>query len=242
MTYSTGTVLQSEPTPAAVTENSRHLVALQNQRPNPTARVPGKQRRRFARTRQHGQPLESLEQFLLTSRGRFVAIAYSILGNKEDAEDAVQNAFLSAYLHFRAFEGCSALKTWFTRIVLNAALMIRRKRKSSRFVPLADHEPAEEGAFYEGIPVSEPDPEAAYAEKEALERIYAQLDKMRPVLRQAFVMTYYCELSRKEASGLLGISIGTFKARLWRAKRQVASRVSSSDTAARKLRAEGAPS
>jgi RNA polymerase sigma-70 factor (ECF subfamily) len=47
-------------------------------------------------------------------------MAYTILRNKEDAEDAVQDALLSAYVHLRAFEGRSALTTWFSRIVLNA--------------------------------------------------------------------------------------------------------------------------
>jgi DNA-directed RNA polymerase specialized sigma24 family protein len=52
----------------------------------------------------------------------------------EDAEDTVQNAFISGHLHLRNFQGRSALKTWFTRVVLNAALMIRRNRKPVQLV------------------------------------------------------------------------------------------------------------
>jgi RNA polymerase sigma factor (sigma-70 family) len=74
------------------------------------------------------------EQMFVASRKQFVAMAYSILRNTEDAEDAVQNAFISGYLHLRNFQGRSALKTWFTRVVLNAALMIRRKRKPVQLV------------------------------------------------------------------------------------------------------------
>src|SRR5215469_12385955 len=77
---------------------------------------------------------EVFEQMFVASRKQFVAMAYSILRNTEDAEDAVQNAFLSGYLHLRNFQGRSALKTWFTRVVLNAALMIRRKRKLVQLV------------------------------------------------------------------------------------------------------------
>jgi DNA-directed RNA polymerase specialized sigma24 family protein len=69
---------------------------------------------------------ETFHEMFVTSRPKFVATAYSILRNKEDA---VQNAFVSGHLHLRNFQGRSTLKTWFTRIVLNAALMIRRKRK-----------------------------------------------------------------------------------------------------------------
>jgi RNA polymerase sigma-70 factor (ECF subfamily) len=189
----TGIALQAGPTTAAaVMENCRHLATRQNQRPNPSGRFVDKHSRRSGRTQLHDQTLEAFEQMLLTSRAKFVAMAYSILRNKEDAEDAVQNAFLSAYLHLRAFEG-----------------------RSEEIMP------------WEQIPSSEPDPEKVYASEEALEKVDAQLATMRPALRQAFVMTYYGELSREEACDLLGIPIGTFKARLFRARRQVISRVSS---------------
>ena len=72
--------------------------------------------------------VDALQEMFLASRPKFVGIAYSILRNKEDAEDAVQDAVLSAYVHLRNFEGRSAFTTWFTRIVLNAALMVLRKR------------------------------------------------------------------------------------------------------------------
>jgi RNA polymerase sigma factor (sigma-70 family) len=61
----------------------------------------------------------------------------------------------------------------------------------------------------------------AYAKRETLERVNGILEKMNPVLRQAFTMTYCDELSRREASAMLGVSTGAFKARLFRAKRQV---------------------
>jgi RNA polymerase sigma-70 factor, ECF subfamily len=79
-------------------------------------------------TNSEAQQDQTLQELFMTSRERFVRIAYRILQNKEDAEDAVQHAFLSACRCFRGFEGRSALTTWFTRIVINAALMVRRKR------------------------------------------------------------------------------------------------------------------
>jgi RNA polymerase sigma-70 factor (ECF subfamily) len=157
----------------------------------------------------------------VASRQKFVTMARIILRNREDAEDAVQNAFLSAYLHLRSFEGRSALKTWFTRIVLNAALMIRRKRKPSTIQPRPESSNSPEVNWTENIPASHPDPEMVHAERETLQLIDGILGKMKPVLRQAFTMTYYDELSRAEASAVLGVSVGTFKARLFRARRQV---------------------
>jgi len=72
---------------------------------------------------------EAVQEMFLASHPKFIGLAYPILRIKEDAKDTVQNAMLSAYLHLRNFEGCSAFTTWFTRIVFNSALMIRRKRK-----------------------------------------------------------------------------------------------------------------
>ena len=167
---------------------------------------------------------EAFEEMFVALRQKFVAMAHAILRNKEDAEDAVQNAFLSGYLHLRSFEGRSALRTWFTRIVMNAALMIQRKRKPSMIQPLSDNSNSREVNWTENIPASEPDPEMIHAERETFECINGILGKMNPVLRQAFTMTYYDELSGPEASAVLGVSAGTFKARLFRARRQLLNR------------------
>jgi len=165
----------------------------------------------------------ALEEMFVASHKRFVAVAHSILRNREDAEDAVQEAFLSAYRHWRSFEGRSALRTWLTRIVLNAAFMIQRKRKRKLFTihPLPENSSPRELNWTENIPASEPDPEMVHAELETLQLVDGILGKMKPALRQAFAMTYFDELSGAEASAMLGVSTGTFKARLFRARRQV---------------------
>src|SRR5467141_3169167 len=165
--------------------------------------------------------MEAFQEMFVAYRSRFEAMARTILRNREDAEDAVQNAFLSGYLHLRSFEGRSALRTWFTRIVLNAALMIQRKRKPSMIQPLPENRNSHEVNWTENIPASEPDPEMVHAERETLQLVDGILGKMKPVLRQALTMTYFDELSGAEASAMLGVSTGTFKARLFRAKRQV---------------------
>ena len=167
---------------------------------------------------------EAFEEMFVSSRTKFVATARAILRNREDAEDAVQNAFLSGYRHLRSFEGRSALKTWFTRIVVNAALMIRRKRKSSTVQPLPESSNSHEVNWTETIPASQPDPEMVQAERETFACINGILGKMNPALRQAFTMTYYDELSVPEACAVLGVPDGNFKARLFRAKRKLLDR------------------
>jgi hypothetical protein len=81
-------------------------------------------------TRLETEGMEAFEGMVVASRSKFLTIANAILRNREDAEDAVQNAILSGYRHLPSFGGRSDLTTWFTRIVMNAALMIRRKQKS----------------------------------------------------------------------------------------------------------------
>jgi len=179
--------------------------------------------RKVAETREQVLRKDALEEMFVASHKRFVAAAQSILRNREDAEDAVQEAFLSAYRHLHSFEGRSALRTWLTRIVLNAAFMIQRKRKRnlSTIHPLPENNNSREVNWTENIPASDPDPEIVHAEREALQLIDGIVGKMKPALRQALTMTYFDELSGAEASALLGVSTGTFKARLFRAKQQV---------------------
>src|SRR5713226_6870780 len=164
--------------------------------------------------------MEAFHEMFVTLRPKFVTIAHAILRNREDAEDAVQNAFLLGHRHLRSFEARSALTTWSTRIVLNAALMIQLKHKLSRIKALPETI-SHEANWTERIPNSQPDPEMVHAERETLQFINRVLAKIKPALRQAFTMTYYDELSGPEACALLGVSAGTFKARLFRARRQL---------------------
>jgi RNA polymerase sigma-70 factor (ECF subfamily) len=167
------------------------------------------------------ETVDVLRDIFVASRPKFVAIAYSILRNREDAEDAVQDAVLSAYVHLRNFEGRSAFTTWFTRIVLNAALMTLRKRTNSRISSLPESSSSDEVSWTERIPTSQPDPEMACAEGETFQLIDVLLGKMSPALRQSFTMTYYDEMTSREACTLLGVSIGTFKSRVFRARQHL---------------------
>ena len=180
--------------------------------------------RELLETREEVLRKDALEEIFVASRKRFLAMAYSILRNREDAEDAVQEAFLSAYRHLRSFEGRSALRTWLTRIVMNAALMMQRKRKPSAVRSLSESGVPHDDGWTENIPDSQPDPEMIHAERETLQFIGEKLGELTPVLRQAFTMAYFDDLSGAEASARLGVSSGAFKARLFHAKRKLLDR------------------
>ena len=188
------------------------------------SKTPSYEARKLVESREEVLRKDALEEMFVASRKRFLAIAYSILRNKEDAEDAVQEAFLSAYRHLRSFEGRSALRTWLTRIVLNAALMMQRKRKRSAVRSLSESGVSHDDSWTENIPDSQPDPEMIHAERETLQFIDEKLGKLKPTLRQAFTMAFYDDLSGAEACAMLGVSYGTFKARLFHARRKLLDR------------------
>ena len=180
--------------------------------------------RKLAEAQEEALRRVALEEMFVASRKRFLAIAYSVLRNRDDAEDAVQEAFLSAHRHIRSFEGRSALRTWLTRIVLNAALMLRRKRKPFAVTWVSEDGASHDDSWMENIPDAQPDPEMVYAERETLQFIDERLKRLKPDLRRAFTMAYYDDLSGAEASAMLGVSYGAFKARIFHAKRKLLDR------------------
>ena len=96
---------------------------------------------------------------------RILRKVHGITRNHEEAEDAVQEAFLNAFRHIQTFDGRSAFSTWLTRIGINSALMmLRKKRNSHEVAPAQD---SESGSTREAMD-SAPDPEQQYAEQERL--------------------------------------------------------------------------
>ena len=112
-----------------------------------------------------------LEGIYVDLKPRFLGLAYSILRNREDAEDALQDAFVAAYRHLPEFEGRSAITTWFTRIIVNASLMLLRKRKSSKIVSPPDIGTEGDNTWMEKIQSPKPDPETLCAESETMELV-----------------------------------------------------------------------
>src|SRR5260370_17470803 len=98
--------------------------------------------------------------------------------------------------------------------------MMRRKRKSPWASPRPENGTSDDAKWIQGIPASHPDPEMVYAERETVQLINGVLAKMKPALRRALTVTYCDELSGPDACALLGVSAGTFKARLFPARRQ----------------------
>src|ERR1039458_884286 len=97
--------------------------------------------------------------------------AFRVLGNPEDAEEALQEGLLSAYRNLRRFEGRSQFSTWLTRIVINAALMRRRSNRARPAISLDDRTPDGELPLAERFADESPNPEQLYAGTELVDRV-----------------------------------------------------------------------
>src|SRR5690242_18061983 len=109
--------------------------------------------------------------------------ALRVLGNTEDAEDALQDGLLSAYRNLKRFEGRSQFSTWLTRIVINAALMRRRSAKARPAVSLDEAPREDELPATERFSDNRPNPEQVFAGTELREMIGANLEELSPLLR-----------------------------------------------------------
>jgi RNA polymerase sigma-70 factor (ECF subfamily) len=153
--------------------------------------------------------------------------ALGIMGNPQDAEDALQDGLLSAFRHLGNFQGRSQFSTWLTRVVTNAALM-RRRGQAVRPSAAAELIASDESPIMERLMSKGPNPEQLFGRQEIREIIRDHIDELAPVLRTAFVLRKVREYSTSETAKILRVSEQTLKGRLLRARRALAKRVSRS--------------
>jgi len=144
-----------------------------------------------------------------------------IARNKEDAEDALQDAMFKAFVHLHQFDGRSKFSTWLTRIAINAALMIVRKdRARTRMSTNLDGNATAEGRSLE-IADSTPGHDTIFAVQEKYALLRKAVSKIRPSLRTAIDLRYLRDCSIEETALKLGVSVGAAKARLFHARTQL---------------------
>ena len=141
---------------------------------------------------------------------------------REDAEDIVQQTFQNAFVHLQRFEGKSSLSTWLTRIAINQALMLLRSRRGLREVRIGDSSGDEEATPALEPADANPDPEARFLQREKTEILSAAMRQLGPGLRKTIELRELGELSNRDTAAHLGVSIGTVKARVFRARRKLA--------------------
>jgi RNA polymerase sigma factor (sigma-70 family) len=149
---------------------------------------------------------------------QLVSTALRITRNLEDAEDAVQDALLSAFVHIGRFDGRSSFLTWLTRIAINSSLMILRKKRSSREVAIVSADDSGADGLCLEIVDHAPNPERLYAQSERERILKKAVFRLRPTLRQVVEIQQLQERSLRETAKAMRISVAAAKARLFHAK------------------------
>ena len=166
--------------------------------------------------------IREMQDVLSRYRPRFYRSAYRQLGNAadaEDAEDAVQDALLSAYKHLGQFKGQAQMSTWLTTIVTNCARMQLRRRPRQPHVSLDEQfGQDQEYSLSERLAHSGPSPEEECRNAELRSCLLESAAQLSPPLRRAFVLRALDGLSVKEVAHVLGLAEGTVKAQLSRAR------------------------
>jgi RNA polymerase sigma-70 factor, ECF subfamily len=162
--------------------------------------------------------LQELAEVITNHSRRFRRIAVGRLGNAADAEDAVQDALLSALRHVDQFKGQAKMSTWLTTIVINSARMKLRRRVTWVQLALDETDGQRDLPLEDTLSDKRPGPEEAYREREIAETLAQATSRLSPTLRTTFQLRDIDGLSIRETADLLGVPAGTVKARLARAR------------------------
>jgi RNA polymerase sigma-70 factor (ECF subfamily) len=160
-----------------------------------------------------------MNQAFSRRRESFFRSAYRFLGNAADADDAVQEALLSAFSHIDQFRGEAQVSTWLTAIVSNSARMQLRRR--TRHIHLSLDEPVgeeEECSMADQLADCRPSPEDECLDSELRARLRDLVTQLSPSLRRTFELRDLEGLSTNETAQILGVADGTVKAQLARAR------------------------
>jgi RNA polymerase sigma-70 factor, ECF subfamily len=141
-------------------------------------------------------------------------VAYRLLGNDQDAQDAAQESMIKVLAHLNDFEGKSGFRTWLMRIVTNAAFDSGRRRKRRATVGLGTSEG--EANHYE--PAVDDDPTLALRRQDLRMTLDAALAKIPPKQRETFVLFAEAGLSYVEIAEVQDIPIGTVMSRIYNAR------------------------
>jgi RNA polymerase sigma-70 factor (ECF subfamily) len=173
-----------------------------------------------------GRDGAAFEALVRRTEEELYRLALRYVHNEVDAEEILQNAYLSAWRSLARFEGRAQFGSWMHKITVNASLMFLRARGRHRDVALDDVEPATLNAAMDraesgrALRPGEPGrPDLDLLSAELRGRIATAVSFLPPILMEAFLLRDVGEMSTKDAAGALGVSIPATKTRLFRARK-----------------------
>jgi RNA polymerase sigma-70 factor (ECF subfamily) len=163
----------------------------------------------------------AFEQLVKRYDRKLLRIAQSVTHNREDSQDAVQEAFLKAFQHLGEFREDSKFSTWLIRITVNQSLMKLRKQRTAREESLDEDFQAEGDILPMEVTDWAPNAEQLYWASELRDILIKCMEELSPLLRTVFVLRDIEGLTIDQTAEVLDVSNTAVKARLWRARLQL---------------------
>ncbi|MFT4113012.1 RNA polymerase sigma factor [Silvibacterium sp.] len=163
----------------------------------------------------------ALEVLLQRHSRRVYRAILRITRNQEDAEDALQNTLIKAYLHLDSFDGRAQFSSWLIRIGINSALAMLRWNRARPQLSL-DDESVSSGISDDRLRDTSLDTEHIYLEQEQLMHLRRAVGRLRPKLREILLLHHSMDCTTRELADHTGISESAVKSRLMRARRELA--------------------
>ena len=161
---------------------------------------------------------EAFEDLVNRYEKKIYRLGMNITGNREDAEDVLQETFLKAFEHLADFREDSRFYTWIVRIGVNEALMKLRKRRAEKMVPMDDLVGDDGEVIPREFTDWKPNPEQQLTRAELEDILETAAKALPPTFRAVFFLRDVEELSTEETAEILNLSNGAVKARLFRAR------------------------
>jgi RNA polymerase sigma-70 factor (ECF subfamily) len=168
----------------------------------------------------------AFEQLVKRYSPRLLRISQTVTRNREDSEDAVQEALLKAFQNLADFREDSQFSTWLIRITVNQSLMKLRKQRANKEVSLDEDFEPDGNAVPVDLPDRAPNPEQLCWASELRDILVRTVEELRPILRTVFVLRDVEGLSIEQTAEVLNLSQSAVKARLWRVRLDLRERLS----------------
>jgi RNA polymerase sigma-70 factor, ECF subfamily len=168
----------------------------------------------------------AFETLVSRYKRRALAMAQRITNNREDAEDVVQESFHKAFVHLGAFQEKSRFSTWLTRIVMNEAFMLLRRRRG--IVEVLPDNPDDRGkAESQEFVDQSPSPEETCWLRERSDLLNKAINRLGPRTRRTVLLRDMEGHSLEETAQILGTSVGAVKSRLFHGRQKLRGTVNS---------------
>jgi RNA polymerase sigma-70 factor (ECF subfamily) len=166
-----------------------------------------------------GDP-QAFEELVFRHRQKVLSVAQRITNNWEDAEDVAQESFLKAFRHLDAFQEKSKFSTWLTRIAMNEAFMLLRRRRGV-FEVLPENPGDGMKASPEAFVDHSLNPEESCWQSECTEILAEAINRLGPRVRSTILLRDVEERSMEETARILGASNSSVKARVFQGRRKL---------------------